>query len=87
MKANCFLHGEYECGDRPGPCLRCEQMRIEHPACTWTYDDDRASGPCSFYGGHWDTECGESFHFEDGCKPGEQSRIRFCCYCGKEIRV
>ena len=73
-QCSCLLHGDFE-GDECPECLADRQARI--PMCTWTWDDDT-------YGGHWDTECGESFCFSDGGKPHENG-VRYCCYCGKLI--
>jgi hypothetical protein len=41
--------------------------------CVWAEDFD----------GNWDTMCQQSFVFIDG-SPSE-NKMKFCCYCGKEL--
>jgi hypothetical protein len=33
--------------------------------------------------GTWETGCGRSFNMGDGSP--YQNRMRFCCYCGKQL--
>lgn len=43
--------------------------------CGWTYDTD---GYC------WDTDCKNTFVIDDGTP--EDNGMRFCCFCGGEIK-
>lgn len=42
--------------------------------CLWAEDEDSI----------WQTSCGSSFEFIDG-KPSD-NHMKFCCYCGKELK-
>ena len=42
--------------------------------CNWTHDLDTDS---------WDTDCDEKFQLTNG-NP-KQNKMKFCCYCGKQL--
>lgn len=43
--------------------------------CTWAEDIDAI----------WNTDCGQSFVFEEDTPTG--NRMNYCCYCGKRLEV
>lgn len=45
------------------------------PKCKWKYEE--WDGDC------YDTDCGESFVLFEGTP--EENKMKYCCYCGKEI--
>lgn len=44
--------------------------------CKWTHNDDDSS---------WDTECGQSWRFDDGGP--KENHMNFCHCCGKTLRI
>ena len=42
--------------------------------CAWVENQDA----------NWETECGETFVFNDCMLPSEHS-FKFCCFCGGEL--
>ena len=44
--------------------------------CEWTHNDDDSS---------WDTECGQSWRFDDGGP--KENHMNFCHCCGKPLRI
>lgn len=44
-------------------------------ACRWRQDNN----------GIWETSCGNAFEFN--ANGPKENRMRFCCYCGKLLRV
>lgn len=44
--------------------------------CEWTHNDDDSS---------WDTECGQSWRFDDGGP--KENHMNFCHCCGKTLRI
>ncbi len=56
-----------------------EQIERQLNTCTWTFDENEDGD------GHYETECGEAFVLTDGTF--EDNGMRFCCYCGKEIKT
>ena len=44
--------------------------------CEWAHNED---------GGFWDTECGQSWRFDDGGP--KENHMNFCHCCGKPLRI
>jgi hypothetical protein len=49
-----------------------------HEVCRWVADLDPDVDK-------WDTDCGESFCFTEGGP--HENKMRFCCYCGRKLKV
>ena len=54
-----------------------EQPVDARDVCAWTQDE----WECDY----WSTTCGEAYSF--GCDPTEYKALRFCCYCGKHMKL
>jgi len=44
--------------------------------CNWEQDNDTEWNL-------WETDCGESFHIEEGTP--KENNMNYCCYCGKKL--
>ena len=54
-----------------------QQPVVREPlACEWTHNEDD---------GFWDTECGQSWRFDDGGP--KENHMNFCHCCGKPLRI
>lgn len=49
---------------------------MENETCTWTQED--------YARDIWNAECGEGMCLNEG--PPSENNMRFCCFCGKELR-
>lgn len=57
--------------------IRGSQPVVREPlACEWTHNEDD---------GFWDTECGQSWRFDDGGP--KENHMNFCHSCGKPLRI
>jgi hypothetical protein len=45
--------------------------------CRWTFEDD------SYY----ETDCNESFYFDDGLRLEDCDNFKYCPYCGGKIKA
>ena len=55
---------------------QAQPVACEPLTCEWAHNED---------GGFWDTECGQSWLFDDGGP--KENHMNFCHCCGKPLRI
>jgi hypothetical protein len=62
-----------------GPNAKKEEAKTDQQtttACEWSLDEPDSDT--------WETDCGHMFTLNEGTP--SQNRMRFCCYCGQQIK-
>jgi len=58
------------------PPTQAQPVACEPLTCEWAHNEDD---------GFWDTECGQSWRFDDGGP--KENHMNFCHCCGKPLRI
>jgi len=71
-----YGHGVGECCCDTAPQPTQAQTVAVPLTCEWAHNEDD---------GFWDTECGQSWRFDDGGP--KENHMNFCHCCGKPLRI